>query len=584
MATPDSGARRRLFTDLTAAASLIVALVVVVQLDRLALLVPVPSVDLVFLLDEGRSMSAQLNAMRNDCLEKAKQLHANGVDCQFAIISFGCADDHVTHATTLTADLNEFRKQVTESSPISSEHVLHSGIDALDQALGLPFRNDSTVLFFLVSVNPVHSGDPVGKVASRMRERGIVAIIQASASEEEVCRDLYQNGGRFFSLDGQDLTVSTTAASNDSSEVVLNMLSASAHTAAGQDATSLLEPGLYEARTRADRGDWIHELGGSRESEKAVAAGLDWLARHQAVDGHWSDKSQCDGTSCSSLNYSAALTAQTGLAVLAFQAGGHYAFNGQKYSENVRRGLDWLVERQKPDGCLFDRHTWYEHGIATFALAEACAVARAECRIPAQRYEKAANQAVGFLEKHQYAQGGWRYDLGSQGRGDTSVTGWQILALKSAREAKIDIVPETMVRVLKFFDAVGDPKTGHTGYTDSGRHTDLTTAVGLVVQNFFVKEPNSSMVLKAAKHLEHRAQYLGQRGDFYTLYNSTLAMFLTGGDAWTNWNDAVRDAVLQRQEQSGCQHGSWSGKYGRTLATAWAVLTLEVYYRYATNP
>jgi hypothetical protein len=63
-----------------------------------------------------------------------------------------------------------------------------------------------------------------------------------------------------------------------------------------------------------------------------------------------------------------------------------------------------------------------------------------------------------------------------------------------------------------------------------------------------------------------------------------MAMFLTGGDAWTNWNDAVHDAVLQRQEQSGCQHGSWSGKYGRTLATAWAVLTLEVYYRYATNP
>lgn len=343
--------------------------------------------------------------------------------------------------------------------------------------------------------------------------------------------------------------------------------------------------GIFALRTAPDRKKIIVRLGGSPESEMAVEEGLAWLARHQSDNGSWSDQGKCEQEQpCQHLKYNAAV-AETGLAILAFQAGGNYAFNDQKYSRQVKRGLDWLITQQKQDGCLFGPHsTWYEHGIATFALAEACAVAIANDQEPDARYRNAAERAIRFTEQHQYAGGGWQYEIDSSSKGDTSVTGWQVLSLKSAMEAKIELAPDTIKRVQSFYESCGDPSTGQTGYQSHSRSTDLTTAVGLIVQEFILKQPDSPLAQKAIEHLKRRASAkIGQSGDFYTLYNGTLAMFLARGDAWEQWNREVRDAVVQRQEKNGCARGSWNHKYGRTLDTAWAVLTLEVYYRYATD-
>jgi hypothetical protein len=69
-------------------------------------------------------------------------------------------------------------------------------------------------------------------------------------------------------------------------------------------------------------------------------------------------------------------------------------------------------------------------------------------------------------------------------------------------------------------------------------------------------------------------------------------MFLAGGEPWENWNEKVRNEVIKRQSTRGCARGSWGGSrkdknpyqsYGRTLDTTWAILTLEVYYRYAKD-
>ena len=153
--------------------------------------------------------------------------------------------------------------------------------------------------------------------------------------------------------------------------------------------------GLYAKRTMADRGDWIGTYGGNLSSESAVDVALEWLGRHQGTDGSWHPgclgagaDSRCDRAAPCTGEGKTYEMAQAGLALLAFQAGGHYYFNGNTYSEAVRRGLDWMVAHQSPDGGLigsmpkggqprFHKHYMYEHGIAAFALAEACAVAAA---------------------------------------------------------------------------------------------------------------------------------------------------------------------------------------------------------------
>ena len=89
--------------------------------------------------------------------------------------------------------------------------------------------------------------------------------------------------------------------------------------------------------------------------------------------------------------------AYTGLAVLAFQAGGHYYFNETDYSAAVRKALDWIVDHQKDDGALVGslpspaaadtiKNYMYEHGIAAFALGDAVAAAIALHEPPQPRY------------------------------------------------------------------------------------------------------------------------------------------------------------------------------------------------------
>jgi hypothetical protein len=598
-ATSDREPRRSMLgwaVDAGMLGSLLAGLIVVWLFDRSAPpLVPPDNLDLVFVLDQGQSMRGFIDALKASCLERANAFKSGGIDCRFAVVPFGCGRKRIS-AVPLTDDLTAFEQQLDEAPAAGEPTAETTVVAALERALALEFRKDTPVLFFVISRAPCKDDREVAAIGSRMAERGITTIVQADASERDHCQSLYKNGGRFFSMEGTDLTDPAITSSHPStkddqkkSPPAANLISIVASDARSFDSSKVLKPtDIYASRTAPNREELVIRMGGSRESESAVRDGLAWLARHQADEGYWSDQQKCEKDHmCSNLNFggNAAPIAETGLAILAFQAGGNYSFNCEKYSAQVTRGLDWLVKQQKTDGSLFGPYpyTWYQHGIATFALAEACAVALANDEEPEPRYLNAARRAVKFIESHQYARGGWQYLLDNDGNGDTSVTGWQVLALKSAQEAKIDVSPGTIQRVQQFYESCGNPATGLTGYMDNSPHTDLTTAVGLVVQIFFLHKPDSPLARKAALHLKDQASTLGVGGDFYTLYNGTLGMFLSRGDAWKQWNLGVRDAVVGRQEKSGCARGSWSDGYGRTLGTSWAVLTLEVYYRYATE-
>lgn len=382
--------------------------------------------------------------------------------------------------------------------------------------------------------------------------------------------------------------------------------------------------GLYSARTKPDREKWIGQVGGTPESEIGVADGLAWLARHQGEDGHWGPDclgsgagSRCEkGHPCDRPG-EAFEGAYTGLAVLAFQAGGHYYFNHHKYSDNVAHGLDIMVAQQGLAGELvgsqntlaetpeetskYNIRYMYEHAIGTFALAEACALAKASGEKPNEQYLAAATKAVRFIESQQHDDGGWRYTSDKNAPSDCSVSGWSMLALKTAMEAEIKVDQQTIQRMVEFFKNQSDSLTGRTHYQTPRYGTDALTGVGMMVDQFILHQPQSQLVQLAAPYLADQAEALwgakpnGINGinaifsgsDFYTWYNCTLAMFQAGGDPWNRWNAVVRDHVHKLQiGGEECQRGSWEpngrwGEGGRIYTTALGVLTLEVYYRFA---
>ena len=379
--------------------------------------------------------------------------------------------------------------------------------------------------------------------------------------------------------------------------------------------------GLYDRRTQSNRQVWITNYGGSADSEQAVLDGLAWLARHQSADGFWSSECLADGQ-WSRCNKGAPCDgpgrkyemAQTGLSLLAFQAGGHYYFNNREYSAAVRRGLDWMVSKQRSDGALVsekDRgghskyHTFYmyDHGIATFALADACAAAKALGEPVNRSYVDACRRAVRYIESQQHEDGGWRYTDDFERYGDSSVSGWQVLALKSAKEAGIELDYKCIEKVRDFFDHTKMDESGRTWYE---RHepvrkqqSEATTGIGMLARQFLLGELDHPLIARAAPYLADLAEsnqaagVVDERGleyqlkwNYYTWYNCTLAMFQAGGPAWDRWNDIIRNTIIKLQRHDGCERGSWDPdtqwgeRGGRIYTTALAILTLETYYRY----
>jgi hypothetical protein len=594
-------------------------------------------VDVVFLLDQGPQMRDGIDDLKAHCGQLAEALQAGGLDCRLAVVPFGSPEgEQRIPAIPLTGDLAAFLQRLQAPPPAGAARPAASNVEALEEALRMEFLPGVEVLFFLITNTPLEQRVKLAAVAAEMKARGIKTIVQADPIEQEAYAPLWQNGGRFRSIAGDDAQAAETSAAaagtmGIAAESILGTRW-SFDPKKGNLADIVSGKGLYGLRTAAHREQFIGRLGGTRESEMAVAEGLAWLARHQAEDGHWGPDclqgatARCErGDQCSGPGgpYRMALS---GLALLAFQAGGHYYFNDHKYSEVVRRGLDWLVRHQGPDGELCEGalgagevpgpvrpqgrtkaarqpgparanlptnrtyHTYfmYEHGMATFALAEACATARASEQEPENKYFTGLKNAVRFLGVQQHADGGWRYTTNKSEPCDSSVTGWQVLALKSAREADIAVSSKTLGALEGFFKRLQDPAQGTTGYTNRGSGSAAMMGVGILVHSFLLKTPDSELVRNAARTLAGQVE-VHRSADFYALYNCTLAMHQAGGAAWEKWNESIRDAVINRQLRDRCARGSWEPATGwdtaggRIYTTALGVLTLEVYYRFSKD-
>ncbi len=347
--------------------------------------------------------------------------------------------------------------------------------------------------------------------------------------------------------------------------------------------------------------DLVARGGGGRGTERAVEAGLRWLKNHQSKDGSWScdnfqamcKKNICDGKG-STPDYT---PGNTGLALLAFLGAGHSMRHG-KYKEIVKRGLKYLKSVQTPDGCIgpkvADGHYMYNHTICTMAIAEAYGLSgmTPSLKGPAQK-------AVDFLMSAQNPYLGWRYGI-RPGDNDTSLTGWAVLALKSAKLSELNVPPEGFAGAKNWLDKVTDDSFFKTGYTQKGDNgarlpeaqkyqpTEAMTAAGLASRVFMGAKPEDPVMKGGATLLKNMPpKWDPESGnDYYYWYYGTLAMFQMGGDYWRVWNVGMKEALVKTQRRGGDEDGSWDptsawgSAGGRCYATAINVLSLEIYYRY----
>jgi hypothetical protein len=332
-------------------------------------------------------------------------------------------------------------------------------------------------------------------------------------------------------------------------------------------------------RSGATREWALRTGGGTAGSELAVGRGLAWLARQQLSDGRWMLNSP--NLSEKDRGAEANDVAATALGLLPFLAAGktHKAINGNTHDKVVDKGLKFLLRSQDAKTGYFGV-SMYAHGLATIAMCEAYGLSQDPVlRRPAQA-------AVNLLVNVQHEGGGWRYGPSKQ-PGDLSISGWQMMALKSAQMAGLDVAPIAIARAKSFLNSSANADEGYSYIPGSGS-TARMTAVGLLCRQYMENwGPSHPRMIKAIQ--TQIKQNPPDRQDVYYYYYATQVMHHFGGEEWKTWNDKMREYLISKQEknQQHVNFGSWSpdgdqwGRAGgRLMMTSLNLLTLEVYYRY----
>ena len=336
-----------------------------------------------------------------------------------------------------------------------------------------------------------------------------------------------------------------------------------------------------EARRNAD--NVAMTSGGTRASQNAVKQGLEWIARHQLPNGSW-NYNHCLVGNCNCANPGKLMKCTNGataMGILPFLGCGMTHKEGT-YQKQIGNGLKFLVASMKKDpkcpggGSLHQGEgTMYAHGLATICLTEAYAMTKEKSlRVPAQA-------AVNFV---MYAQdpvgGGWRYS--PQQAGDTSVVGWQLMALKSGYMGYLQINQQVPAKAMNFLNSVQTENGAGYGYVTPGK-TPACTAIALLCRMYYGWKQDNPSLQKGVEYLDK----IGPSGDMYYNYYATQVMRHYGGDQWTRWNERMREQLVKKQTKGdGHDKGSWTpggghaDSGGRLYETALSIMTLEVYYRH----
>jgi hypothetical protein len=328
--------------------------------------------------------------------------------------------------------------------------------------------------------------------------------------------------------------------------------------------------------------DWLPSEEIKPEVQKAIDKGLEYLNRTQAKDGHFEGNGG---------QYPVALTALGGMA---FLMEGSTLREG-KYSDNIRRIVDYLLERCQRNGLIGNPNNFaetqrytYGHGFATLFLA--CVYGEEEDGDRRHKLEEVLTRAVDFCGKAQTSRGGWGY-VSAQDSGDFdegSVTITQLQALRAARNVGIPVPKEPIDKARKYLENCTTPNGGvmyRPG--QAGERPALTAAA--VACGFSVGEYESGIVKKwlasAHKSIGTLGGGTGRFGhDEYAHYYWAQAVYALGDEGyaklfpdsrpeerltWSKYKDTNFGNMIRSQNED----GSWTGnspwaRFGAVYTTA----------------
>ncbi len=364
-------------------------------------------------------------------------------------------------------------------------------------------------------------------------------------------------------------------------------------------------------------------IGGGEQSDMAVMDALKWLKAHQSANGGWEAAGfhrWCDGKPAQNqkpdgLGKSMYDPGVTGLALCAFLGAGYTNRGKHPFKSTVSKGLRYLKNIQDPEGCFGAKagpNYIYNHATASLAMVEAYGMTESSV------WKGSAQRCLQFIGMSRNPYFAWRYGV-KPGDNDTSVTGWMMMAIKSAklinadarrrgREAPLHVDDTAFDGIKGWLEKMTDPDYGRVGYIQRGsgparpkelvdrfpaEKSESMTAVGVLARIFMGEKPQKGSTLNMGADLCAKLPPTWNPSDgsidMYYWYYGALAMHQMGGKHWKIWKTAMDKSIVesQRKDTTYCDMkgswdpiGPWGPDGGRVYSTAVLAMCLEVYYRY----
>jgi hypothetical protein len=162
--------------------------------------------DIVVLIDTTGSMDASIAALKEKCVAFSRRLQEQSLRHRFALLGFGDTDDgDWLDRHEFTADGAELRRWVEQIKRFDGGDLPESALDALSDALRLPFDEHAMRYFYLVTDaayhDPAKGGQTAADVAARLRQERVLLRVFSRPEHEAAYQKLLGDTGRFDEIE-----------------------------------------------------------------------------------------------------------------------------------------------------------------------------------------------------------------------------------------------------------------------------------------------------------------------------------------------------------------------------------------------
>lgn len=318
--------------------------------------------------------------------------------------------------------------------------------------------------------------------------------------------------------------------------------------------------------------DHLEKLKNKDQVDVAIDKALAWLVTKQDVThGYFNGKYK---------------NTETALACIALMATGHFPARS-KYGKHLKKGIMYLVkEAQNPGHYGYlgaDGGRMYGHGICTLALSEAYGMM--DDPESNKKIKKALDAALKVTQKAQVKKkglhfGGWRYNPNSKDA-DLSVSVWQVLCLRSAKNCGIEVPQKAIDNAIEYIRKCYNQRSKGFAYQPNKNPNSAMKCAGIVsllAMGSQKNEKDMEKIKESAKVLKTLRPDNGNHFYYNAYYFATAANML--GPAYRKEFLPKMDKTLLRLQKSNGEFEKYCGHLPGIYSTSFAVICLAVKYQF----